>query len=150
MPSFLRKNNNNSKNNDMESGKETIFVDVEILMNTVTCKGVNWRKENDMNEADKAVCDSLQIAKNFGREHRNVLQSIDNLIAKNSAVETMFKVSYYKTDNGKMYRKFYMNRDGFYPLVMGFTGQEALKQKLQYIKNFNRMEELIQTRKKGE
>ena len=43
-----------------------------------------------------------------------------------------------------------MNRDGFYLLVMGFTGQEALKQKLQYIKNFNRMEELIQTRKKGE
>lgn len=99
---------------------------------------------------DEAVCDSLQIAKNFGREHRNVLQSIDNLIAKNSAVETMFEVSYYKTDSGKMYRKFYMNRDGFYLLVMGFTGQEALKQKLQYIKNFNRMEELIQTRKKGE
>lgn len=99
---------------------------------------------------DDAVCDSLQIAKNFGREHRNVLQSIDNLIAKNSAVETMFKASYYKTDNGKMYRKFYMNRDGFYLLVMGFTGQEALKQKLQYIKSFNQMEELIQTRKKGE
>lgn len=99
---------------------------------------------------DEAVCDSLRIAKNFGREHRNVLQSIDNLIAKNSAVETMFKTSYYKTDNGKMYRKFYMNRDGFYLLVMGFTGQEALKQKLQYIKNFNRMEELIQSGKKGE
>lgn len=62
----------------------------------------------------------------------------------------MFKASYYKTDNGKMYRKFYMNRDGFYLLVMGFTGQEALKQKLQYIKNFNRMEELIQSGKKGE
>ena len=93
---------------------------------------------------DEAVCDSLQIAKNFGREHRNVLQSIDNLIAKNSAVETMFKASYYKTDNGKMYRKFYMNRDGFSLLVKGFTGKDALAWKLQYIKAFNQMEKLIQ------
>ena len=36
---------------------------------------------------DEAVCDSLQVAEKFGKEHKNVLQSIDNLIAENSATQ---------------------------------------------------------------
>lgn len=71
------------------------------------------------------------------------MQSIDNLIAENSAVETMFKISSYKSNNGQSYRKFYMNRDGFSLLAMGFTGKEALEWKLQYIKAFNQMENFI-------
>ena len=47
------------------------------------------------------------------------LQSIDNLIAENSAVKIMFKISSYKSGNGQSYRKFYMNRDGFSLLAMG-------------------------------
>lgn len=90
-----------------------------------------------------AVCDSLQVAKKFGKEHKNVLQSIDNLIAENSAVKIMFKISSYKSGNGQSYRKFYMNRDGFSLLAMGFTGKEALEWKLQYIKAFNQMEKII-------
>lgn len=91
-----------------------------------------------------AVCDSLQVAEKFEKEHRNVLQSIDNLlIAENSAVKEMFKESTYKANNGQMYRKFYMNRDGFSVLTMGFTGQKALEWKLQYIDAFNRMESII-------
>lgn len=41
---------------------------------------------------DEAVCDSLHVAEKFGKEHKNVLQSIDNLIAENSAVKIMFKM----------------------------------------------------------
>lgn len=93
---------------------------------------------------DVAVCDSLQVAEKFEKEHRNVLQSIDNLlIAENSAVKEMFKESTYKANNGQMYRKFYMDRDGFSVLTMGFTGQKALEWKLQYIDAFNRMESII-------
>ena len=93
---------------------------------------------------DVAVCNSLQVAEKFEKEHRNVLQSIDNLlIAENSAVKEMFKESTYKANNGQMYRKFYMNRDGFSVLTMGFTGQKALEWKLQYIDAFNRMESII-------
>lgn len=90
-----------------------------------------------------AVCDSLQVAEKFEKEHRNVLQNIDNLTAENSAVKEMFKASTYKANNGQMYRKFYMNRDGFSVLTMGFTGQKALEWKLQYIDAFNRMESII-------
>lgn len=92
---------------------------------------------------DEAVCSSLQVAEKFGKEHRNVLQNIDNLIAENSAVKSMFKLSSYKADNGQSYRQFYMNRDGFSLLVMGFTGKKALDWKLQYIKAFNQMESFI-------
>lgn len=92
---------------------------------------------------DEAVCSSLQVAEKFGKEHRNVLQNVDNLIAENSAVKNMFKLSSYKADNGQSYRQFYMNRDGFSLLVMGFNGKKALDWKLQYIKAFNQMESFI-------
>ena len=92
---------------------------------------------------DEAVCYSLQVAEKFGKRHNNVLQNIDNLIAENSAVKSMFKQSTYKADNGQKYRMFYMNRDGFSLLIMGFTGKDALNWKLQYIKAFNQMESFI-------
>ena len=85
----------------------------------------------------------MQVAEKFGKEHRNVLQNVDNLIAENLAVKSMFKLSSYKADNGQSYRQFYMNRDGFSLLVMGFTGKKALDWKLQYIKAFNQMEKFI-------
>ena len=102
---------------------------------------MNPLKTNNPN--DEAVCDSLQVAEKFGKEHKNVLQSIDNLIAENSAVKIMFKISSYKSGNGQSYRKFYMNRDGFSLLAMGFTGKNALEWKLQYIRAFNQMESFI-------
>lgn len=36
------------------------------------------------------VASSREIAKRFGKEHRNVIQSIKNLSAENSAVTQMF------------------------------------------------------------
>lgn len=107
---------------------------------------------------DEAVCDSLQVAEKFKKEHRNVLQSVDSLIAEKSAVKAMFKAAHYRAENGQTYRKFYMNRDGFSLLAMGFTGKRALEWKLQYISAFNQMENLtkekstetwVETRKSG-
>ena len=90
-----------------------------------------------------AVCDSLDVAEHFGKQHRNIIQTIDNLTAENSAVKELFKKSTYKADNGQQYRRYFMNRDGFSLLVMGFTGQAALEWKLKYIEAFNRMEQLL-------
>lgn len=90
-----------------------------------------------------AVCDSLQVAEKFEKEHRHILRDVDELTAQNWAVKGLFKVSTYKANNGQKYRKFYMNRDGFTLLAMGFTGQKALEWKLQYINAFNRMENII-------
>lgn len=95
---------------------------------------------------DEAVCDSLQVAERFHKNHQHVLEAIDNLTVENSTVEEMFFESTYKAENGHTYRKFYMNRDGFSLLAMGFKGKKALEWKLQYIKAFNQMESMLKER----
>lgn len=96
---------------------------------------------------DKAVCDSLQVAEKFRKEHKNVLRAIDNLretLLNFEQPSKMFVVSKRKLDDGQYHRMYLMNRDGFSLLVMGFTGKNALEWKLQYIRAFNQMEKLIQ------
>lgn len=95
---------------------------------------------------DEAVCDSLQVAEKFKKNHQHVLEAIDKMTVENSTVAEMFFQSTYKADNGHTYRKFYMNRDGFSLLAMGFTGKKALEWKLQYIKAFNAMETMLKER----
>lgn len=91
------------------------------------------------------VADSLGVAERFGKPHKNVLKSIDeliyNLAAQNLATkpEAYFIPSDYE-NRGKRYRKFLLTRDGFSLLVMGFTGTAALHWKLLYIEAFNKME----------
>ena len=78
---------------------------------------------------DAAVCDSLQVAEKFGKEHRNVLKAIDNLLETLLKIEQpskMFFVSRRKADDGQYHRMYLMNRDGFSLLVMGFAGKDAL------------------------
>ena len=86
---------------------------------------------------------SRDVAEQFGKEHRNVIQSIKNLIAENSALTSMFIEDTYTAGTGKKYPMYYMNRDGFTLLAMGFTGKEALAWKLKYIQAFNMMEERL-------
>lgn len=95
---------------------------------------------------DEAVCDSLQVAEKFGKEHRNVLRAIDDLLETLLKIEQpskLFIASKRKADDGQYHRMYLMNRDGFSLLVMGFTGREALEWKLQYIRAFNQMENFI-------
>ena len=95
---------------------------------------------------DEAVCDSLQEAEKFGKEHRNVLRAIDDLLETLLKIEQpskLFIASKRKADDGQYHRMYLMNRDGFSLLVMGFTGREALEWKLQYIRAFNQMENFI-------
>ena len=85
------------------------------------------------------LVDSRSVAENFGKEHKHVLESIDSLVAQNSATKTMFHQCS-REYRGQQFRYFAMNRDGFSLLVMGFTGKEALQWKLKYIAAFNEME----------
>lgn len=92
----------------------------------------------------QAVTTSLQVAETFGKEHRNVTQAIENLTAENSAVKNCFHEDTYKNERGREYPMYYMNRDGFTLLAMGFNGKKALDFKLKYIEAFNQMEEQLQ------
>ncbi len=96
---------------------------------------------------DTAVCTSLQVAEKFHKRHDKVLRAIDGLLGglpKNEETCEMFvSGSYIEEQNGQVYRMFYMNRDGFSLLAMGFTGKDALRWKLEYIKAFKAMESLL-------
>lgn len=98
------------------------------------------------------VADSVQVAESFGKAHKNVLQTIDNLVtnlaaefsATNAEPEDYFIPAEYQ-NRGKTYKKYLLTRDGFSLLVMGFTGPAALHWKLLYIEAFNKMEEALRS-----
>lgn len=93
----------------------------------------------------QAVTSSLQIAEAFGKQHKDVLEAIRDKMstAENSALFKMFYEDTYVAGNGKRNRMYYMNRDGFTFLAMGFTGKKADEFKLKYIEAFNQMENSI-------
>lgn len=94
-------------------------------------------------KGNEIVCNSLQVAKKFHKRHDNVLRSIEGLL-KNKETKSMFVSSNYtEVQNGQIYRMYYMNRDGFSLLAMGFTGKKALEWKLKYIQAFNQMEQQL-------
>ena len=87
---------------------------------------------------EEILTTSLKVAKKFEKEHKDVLESIRKLTAEKSAAK-FFKETTYR-NRGKEYLLYEMNRDGFSLLAMGFTGEKALKWKLEYINAFNVME----------
>ena len=91
----------------------------------------------------QAVTTSLKVAESFSKAHRDVMRAIRNLIAKNCAVGNMFDKATYINKQGHEQPMFYMNRDGFTLLAMGFTGEAALQFKLMYIDAFNKMENTL-------
>lgn len=97
------------------------------------------------NQDGRILANSREIAEKFNKAHKDVLESIRNLTAENSAVKNMFISSTYKNSRGRNYDEFLMDRDGFSLLVMGFTGKKALEWKLKYIEAFNKMEEKIKS-----
>lgn len=107
-----------------------------------------------------AVASSLDVAELFHKRHDNVLRDIENLtsdLLKFEDVKMFFRSSYVDA-KGEKRPLYYMNRDGFSLLAMGFTGKRALAFKLAFIAEFNRMEavlaekqttEWLETRKTG-
>lgn len=94
-------------------------------------------------EIGQPVVSSRDVAKRFNKQHKDVLESIRNLAAENSAAKSWFFESSFE-NRGKDYPEYLMNRDGFSLLVMGFTGKEALTWKVKYIEAFNKMEKQLQ------
>ena len=91
---------------------------------------------------NQPVVSSRQLSKHFGKEHKDVLKGIrEILVAENSAAKLFIESSY--ENRGKQYPEYLMNRDGFTLLAMGFTGKKALEWKLKYIQAFNAMEEQL-------
>jgi anti-repressor protein len=94
-------------------------------------------------KSGEPVASSRQVAENFGKEHKDILESIRQILAaENSATKSMFYETTFE-NRGKQYPMYLMNRDGFTLLAMGFTGKAALEWKLKYIAAFNEMEKKL-------
>lgn len=96
-------------------------------------------------EKGTPVTDSTKVAGVFGKQHKNIIQAIRNLLgsAENSAHAHWFYESTYLDVQGKKRPMFIMNRDGFSLLAMGLNGAKALQFKVAFIDQFNKMEEVV-------
>lgn len=84
---------------------------------------------------------SVDVAENFEKRHKNVIQSIENIRKSDKGfTELNFQPSEYEDSSGRVLPSYLMTRDGFTLLVMGFTGYKAQEWKIKYIKAFNAME----------
>lgn len=85
-------------------------------------------------ENNQMLVSSLEIAKNFGKEHKNVLQTIGNLVAENSATKSMIYETSYE-NRGRQYPMYLMNRDGFSLLVWDSQERKLLIGKLNILRH---------------
>jgi phage regulator Rha-like protein len=122
-----------------------------------------------------ATTTSLIIAEKFGKRHKNVLRDIEKLIADCASDEVgqlkiepssdfgdevgrpkigpssdfgllNFEESSYLNQQNKPQPMYFLTRDAFSLLVMGFTGKEALAWKLRFIAAFNALETALRDR----
>lgn len=91
----------------------------------------------------QAVTTSLKVAEIFEKKHQHVMESIRKLTVENSTVRKMFVEDSYLNSRNQQQPMYYMNRDGFTLLAMGFTGSKAMEFKLKYIEAFNKMEQIV-------
>lgn len=105
-------------------------------------------KINLLTENGQVYATSREIANDFEKEHKHVLEGIreiiKNLTVENSAVrfEGYFMESKYST-RGKEYPEYKLTKDGFTLIAMGFTGAKAFNFKIDYINKFNEMEKQL-------
>lgn len=89
---------------------------------------------------ERAGCTSLDVAETFGKEHKHILRDIRELGCSEEFNRSNFgQISYIDARN-RTQDAVAMTRDGFTLLVMGYTGELAMKFKESYIKQFNAME----------
>lgn len=106
----------------------------------------------------QALTTSRNVAEYFEKRHDHVIRDIETLIEQMASVSQspilgngvskptsamFFETTYQAEEGGRKYPMYLMNKDGFTLLAMGFTGEKALKFKLDYINQFNAMEKVL-------
>ena len=102
---------------------------------------------------EEVFCDSRIIAKKFSKQHQNVLKKIDKLRTDLTILDGQNKPTNRKTIEvfkekkhfyrGQDFRFFEMNKPAYSLLVMGFTGNKALKTKRAFNDAFYQMEQIL-------
>ena len=95
---------------------------------------------------EQPITDSRKVAEVFGKRHKDVLRVImaAEQAGRNFAPsKKAFIKSSYTDASGKSNPMYYLNRDGFMFVTMGFTGDKATEIKWKFIQAFNAMEQKL-------
>lgn len=92
------------------------------------------------------VVSSRVIAKELGKQHKNVLADLDKIFENNRAeVSALFIETKYKALNGKMNKEYLLTKDGFTLYMFNIQGYQEFK--MAYIRKFNEMEKALEQKK---
>lgn len=94
--------------------------------------------------AGEACTFSYDMARNFSKQHKDVLRAIDNLLSVEHESDVTFNERNfapidYLDNKGRKHRAFRLTESGFALLAMGFTGDAAIRWKVKYLAAFNAM-----------
>ena len=92
---------------------------------------------------DKVFCTTLQVAEEFKKRHDLVLRDVRELDCSQGFRLRSYEESSYRNEQNKKQPMYFMTRDGFMFLVMGYRGEKAAAIKELYIQRFNDMESFI-------
>ena len=98
----------------------------------------------------EAMTTSLMVAEVFHKRHDHVLRDIQNLDCSTEFRLLNFGESSYQNEQNKKQPMYYMTKDGFTFLVMGYRGKKAAEFKEAYISAFNKMEKFITEKQSAE
>ena len=97
------------------------------------------------NQDGRILASSRDVAEKFGKRHDHILRDIESFQKDIPNFGEMFFEDELPDKYGRNQKIYWMNRDGFSLLCMGFTGKKALEWKLKYIDAFNKMEEKLKS-----
>ena len=98
------------------------------------------------------------VAEKFGKRHDNVVRDIEATISTINDAQVIenkdflkieeikndyFTESSYVDSLGRTYKEYLITEEGLALLVMGFTGVDAMRVKLKFVAEFNRMKNII-------
>jgi len=89
------------------------------------------------------VTTSLKLAEVFGKPHKDILKAVRALEIPEEFAGRNFSPGAYSDANNQQRPMYFITRDGFTLLAMGFTGARAMAYKLAYIERFNAMEKTL-------
>lgn len=97
-------------------------------------------------EDGQAVTTSLKVAEYFGKRHADVLRGIEKTLKELSVEfgQRNFTPTSYIDEWNREQPIYFLTRDGFVLVAMGYTGVKAMQFKVAYITAFNDMEAVLQ------
>lgn len=103
-------------------------------------------------DQNEIYTDSLIVAREFKRLHKNVLQDIKKLMTQLADIPNglKFELVEYIDQKGEKRPKYNLSKDALTILVMGYSTKRAMEIKIKYIQEFNRMQRYIHLKEKRE